>query len=592
MNPASYESMEPDFSEYTILIVDDTVYNLDVLSSYLKLYGFKVLVARSGDSALKKVHYARPDLILLDVMMPGMDGFETCARLKNDEISRDIPVIFMTALAETENKVHGFEVGAVDYVTKPFQQEEVLARITAHLRLQDLTRRLKKKNRQLELSSQIGRQITSFLNLNEILKNVVDLIHTEYGYTYVGLWLVDPPNRQMVLKAGAGYDENMIPPYLSSVSLDNPQSILTGVYRSKQAGLFNDINLVEITGLPDVKAMLALPLRLGKKVGGVLAVGSNQPHIFDESDAVVLQMLADQLSIAIRNATLYDQITQLNNELEQKVQERTEELKIAYHNLKLIDQTKTDFIHVTSHELRTPILLIDGYTQLLQSEPIIEANPDLQFLLNNLSKGTQRMLDIVNTSIDATIFELEKLEVYLEPVLFETMFNLLADHFNAPLTERNLTLHRQNLAALPPIQGDQKMIYKLFYHLLINAIKFTPNGGKITVSGRLQTLNDATPAVEVVVADNGIGIDPAHLNLIFEKFYQTGKADFHSSGKTSFKGGGPGLGLAIAKGIVNAHGGKIWAQSSGHNEETFPGSQFYVVLPIDGPAQPAKSLTD
>ncbi|MBI5930470.1 MAG: response regulator [Chloroflexi bacterium] len=118
-----------------VLIVDDIPTNLEVLMQFLEGAGYEVLVATDGESALEQVEYAAPDVVLLDVMMPGIDGFETCRRLKANPASRDIPVIFMTALSDTVDKVHGFELGAEDYVTKPLQQEEVVARVTAHLTL-------------------------------------------------------------------------------------------------------------------------------------------------------------------------------------------------------------------------------------------------------------------------------------------------------------------------------------------------------------------------------------------------------------------------------------------------------------------------
>ncbi|MFN8419987.1 MAG: hybrid sensor histidine kinase/response regulator [Anaerolineae bacterium] len=119
----------------TILIVDDVPTNLNVLMEFLESSGYRVLVAVDGESAIEQVHYARPDIILLDVMMPGIDGFETCRRLKADPATSDIPVIFMTALTDTVDKVHGFELGAADYVAKPLHQEEVVARVNAHLTL-------------------------------------------------------------------------------------------------------------------------------------------------------------------------------------------------------------------------------------------------------------------------------------------------------------------------------------------------------------------------------------------------------------------------------------------------------------------------
>ncbi|MGB0388988.1 MAG: response regulator [Ardenticatenaceae bacterium] len=133
-----------------ILIVDDVPTNVKVLLDFLSDAGFEVYVALDGESALEQIEYAQPDLILLDVMMPLIDGFETCRRLKANPAMREIPVIFMTALSETVDKVKGFEVGAVDYITKPLQREEVLARVVTHLTIRNLQKQLQQANEVLE----------------------------------------------------------------------------------------------------------------------------------------------------------------------------------------------------------------------------------------------------------------------------------------------------------------------------------------------------------------------------------------------------------------------------------------------------------
>lgn len=133
----------------SILIVDDVSSNLQVLIPELEARGHVALVARGGEEAIARARYAHPDLILLDVVMPGMDGFEACRRLKRDEATRDIPVIFMTALTAIDDKIEGFRAGAVDYVTKPLNAEEVLARIDTHLTLHALRQQLAAQNRRL-----------------------------------------------------------------------------------------------------------------------------------------------------------------------------------------------------------------------------------------------------------------------------------------------------------------------------------------------------------------------------------------------------------------------------------------------------------
>jgi DNA-binding response OmpR family regulator len=143
MNPSNIENG-------VILIVDDNPTNLGVLFDFLVNSGFQVLVAQDGEDAIAQVDYSPPDLILLDVIMPGIDGFETCQQLKAKESTKDIPIIFMTALSETVDKIRGLNLGAVDYITKPLQHEEVLSRVKIHLSLRNLAKRLQKQNVHLE----------------------------------------------------------------------------------------------------------------------------------------------------------------------------------------------------------------------------------------------------------------------------------------------------------------------------------------------------------------------------------------------------------------------------------------------------------
>ncbi|MCL1465690.1 response regulator [Argonema galeatum] len=153
-----------------LLIVDDTPANLGVLSDFLDEAGFEVLVARDGESAIQKVQYAKPDIILLDVMMPGIDGFETCHRLKADPSTEDIPIIFMTALSDTVDKVKGLNLGAVDYITKPFQQEEVLARVKAQLKLHNLTKIIEQQN--LLLKREVEDRVAAEIALKKLTQEL------------------------------------------------------------------------------------------------------------------------------------------------------------------------------------------------------------------------------------------------------------------------------------------------------------------------------------------------------------------------------------------------------------------------------------
>jgi len=157
---------EKDLKDAVILVVDDNPTNLDVLSEYLIGSGFTLLLKRDGEKALELVKRRKPDLILLDIVMPGMDGFETCRRLKSQEDSKEIPVIFMSALSDTVDKVKGFKAGAVDYITKPFQHEEVLSRVRTHLTIQNLKKDLESKNRELKELLERERKLAEDMRLN------------------------------------------------------------------------------------------------------------------------------------------------------------------------------------------------------------------------------------------------------------------------------------------------------------------------------------------------------------------------------------------------------------------------------------------
>ncbi|MEM1169771.1 MAG: hybrid sensor histidine kinase/response regulator [Cyanobacteria bacterium P01_H01_bin.35] len=155
----------------SILVIDDNSTNLSLAANALENYGFNVLIASDSLSGIKRAKFARPDLILLDILMPEIDGFETCRRLKGDEKTKNIPVIFMTALTHSEYKVKGFEVGAVDYVTKPIQIEEVLARVNLHLQLYLLTQKLEQKVE--ERTTKLNR------TLQELQESQLQLVQSE-----------------------------------------------------------------------------------------------------------------------------------------------------------------------------------------------------------------------------------------------------------------------------------------------------------------------------------------------------------------------------------------------------------------------------
>jgi signal transduction histidine kinase len=204
-----------------------------------------------------------------------------------------------------------------------------------------------------------------------------------------------------------------------------------------------------------------------------------------------------------------------------------------------------------------------------------------QEMLKGISKGTKRLHEIMDSMFDIAQIDTRTLQLHLTPVDTALLIKEVCKSLEKTVKERQQTLSI-TILPLPHVKADPNLLKKLFQHLINNAIKFTPNQGKITITARLapQGADPSVPGVEFVVSDTGIGIDPESRDIIFSKFYQPGELSKHSTSKTRFKGSGAGLGLALSKGIIEAHGGRIWVESKGYDEVKLPGSQFHVVLPL------------
>jgi len=264
----------------------------------------------------------------------------------------------------------------------------------------------------------------------------------------------------------------------------------------------------------------------------------------------------------------------------ENLQLRTRQLENTNQLLEQMDRTKMRFIQVAAHELRTPLTVVRGYAQLTKMKTA--GNEDVAQLTAAIFDGTTRMTEIIDSMLDVSRIDSKLLEVVPSQAEISPVIEKVQNVFRSALEERKLCFHTERLANLPVIHADNDLLYKLFYHVIGNAIKYTPDGGRITVTGLTIEDGGAGSEIEITVKDTGIGIDPSYQELVFEKFYQTGEVLLHSSSKTKFKGGGPGLGLAIARGIVKAHHGRIWIESPGHNEEINPGTTVYVRLPLSG----------
>jgi signal transduction histidine kinase len=242
-----------------------------------------------------------------------------------------------------------------------------------------------------------------------------------------------------------------------------------------------------------------------------------------------------------------------------------------------ISKSKTEYISVAAHELKTPLTLLKGYlTMLRELLSPSEVYAQAEIFMDGIEVGYMRLGEIVDDLIDVSLIDNNVLPIVNQPVWIHQLLESIELEIADIVKKRNLTL---SIDAFPGskemILGDGERLIQAFRNLILNAIKYTPDGGRIMVSGR--TLPGF---IEVIFKDTGIGIDPKDHLRVFDKFSRLENPLLHSSSKTKFKGGGPGLGLSITKGIIEAHGGAIWVESDGYNENTCPGSTFHVLLPM------------
>ena len=284
-----------------------------------------------------------------------------------------------------------------------------------------------------------------------------------------------------------------------------------------------------------------------------------------------------ELITAIQPLFLYALDKTARMEMETRVAYYASEVADVQQKLERLDRSKSNFISVAAHELKTPLTLIEGYTAMLGDIVTrLKEERSADKLLDGVHNGIQRLRQIVEDMIDVSLIDNNMMSLNLQPLWMNHVLGLLKKNHDQFAGERNQSLAIEKFDGGQEIlYADPERIYQAFQNVLTNAIKYTPDGGAITMTGRL-----LPGFVEVTIADNGIGISLEDQAQIFEKFGKLGHANLHSSGKIKFKGGGPGLGLSIAKGIIEAHGGTIWVESEGCDEINCPGSTFHVLLPV------------
>src|SRR5450432_363360 len=280
-----------------------------------------------------------------------------------------------------------------------------------------------------------------------------------------------------------------------------------------------------------------------------------------------------------------------NQEVVGRLDAKIRELEASNAELRRLDKIKDDFIQLTAHELRTPLTLVYAFNHLLQESEIVRelraASPELESFMFGLADSVERMSKVISEILTISRIASGRIELALAPTNLADVIQGIVKEYSEVAQQRNMLLDFDPEQGRGAIQADADLLRLALFNVIGNAIKYTPDGGLINLFITRDTVN-----VTILVKDTGIGINKADHERIFDRFSTASDTQRHSTSKTAFGGGGLGLGLPICRGIIEAHGGRIWVLSEGRDEEHLPGSTFYIELPIQARiTSPRRAMT-
>jgi len=597
-------------SETNILIVDDNPNNLRLLAKMLEMQGYVVRKSLSGKMALQAVHRQPPDLILLDINMPEFSGYQVCQKLKESKITRHIPIIFISALDQVTDKVRAFELGAQDYISKPFQELEVLARIKNQLIIQQQQQLLLKQNQLLEqevqerlsaeaeirkFNNNLERevqtrtlQLQQSLNFAATLKQISDRVRDSLDQNQI---------LQMVVEAlGLALELDCC-----DAVLYHPDVLTTVMqYQWLQPGLSkNKEKLPHTTNFPEIDeqlkekyyfafcpieseriicrtAILACPIydNQVEETGilGDLWLYRNSASSFGEMEVNLVEQVANQCAIALRQARLY------------------EAAQAQVRELQRLNQLKNEFLNTISHELRSPIANMKMVIQLLitlsdqenkqvsANNPASTQNQKIFQYLKLLQEECDQELRLVEDLLNLQHLEAGTYQQQLTTINLEDWILHVIEPYEIRTQNHQQSFSINIAPNLPTVSCDSFSLSRVITELLNNACKYTPAGGSIAIElnvfqeetiqheASISLINQSS-WLQLIVSNTGVEISATELTRIFDKFYRIPQND-------PWKHGGTGLGLALVKKLLEQMGGGIIAKSSNNL------TQFIVHCPL------------
>jgi signal transduction histidine kinase/CheY-like chemotaxis protein len=536
-----------------ILLVDDDPEIIELVQHILEDKDCEVVPQFSGEEAWDVLLSVQDkpngefDLILLDVMMIGMNGYELCERIKAHERFRFTPVLMMTALASVDDKAMGLSVGADDYITKPFDPRELLARIGAMLRIRRMEQELRQRNRELATLNAINQSVASSLDLEQILANTMqgigEIASVEAGF----LVLIDPRSDEQILSQRFTRDAEMNSGTAGSPEVNVHYGIVDYVIDNCQPVLVNDVARdTRFSHQPNSAAhpVLCVPLVVKDEVMGAIQVFKRQGGQFNQNDQELFQSIAASVAAAVENARLYNELADFAQELERSQAQLIQAEKMA---------AAGRLAASIAHEINNPLQAIHNSLHLTL-RPSLSEEKRARFLAM-AQEEVERLIDIVRRLLE---FYRPSRGRRMATDVNQVVENVLA-LTNKRLQHGHVTVKTQLALDLPALHVVPDQLTQVFLNIIINAIEAMPDGGQL----RIKTAKSADGQWgQITFTDDGPGMDEETKANIFEPFFTT-------------KSAGTGLGLAISYGIIERHGGQIKADSAPDG-----GSTFVVRLPI------------
>jgi PAS domain S-box-containing protein len=551
-----------------ILVIDDHQQNLVLAEDTLNDGGYESLLASDGLDGMKIVTEQSPDVILLDIMMPKIDGLEVCRRLRSSEYNYDGKIIMVTAKARTEDKVKGLDAGADDYITKPYEPEELIARVTTQYKAkkgEDAVRESESKMRAV-MDTTSNSIIT--LDTERVIQSVNPATEKLFGYS----------DNYLVGKNIS----ILVPEQLQQAHKDGFERYLrTG--EKKIMGKWVEISCVKSDGSTFQAELNIADWRLGtqRMFTGFLHDITGRKLMEVERERLVRQSVASLAEAkaarkAAESATKELKRTLIiSDELREEAMVARGDAEAYAEETERANRSKSEFLSNMSHELRTPMHGILSFSEMGIDDANEGNTSEMTHYFTRIQESGKRLLALLNDLLDISKLEAGKVDYKMGRNDLKEVVESTISELHSIIKERSIVITMEPSGVETSAWFDREKIHQVVYNILSNAIKFSPDEGIIRFYFNSEILsqegNEGIPALSIEIQDEGVGIPEDELEAVFDKFVQ--------SKKTKTGAGGTGLGLSISKEIISAHGGYIKA---GNN--TDGGAFFHFALPKKEPA--------